>query len=175
MSITNTKTPAGLGLRILAFVLDCVLVGAIAYYLAMFLEIMLVREYSTIFKYGAFADAIEVFPVYIAVYLAYHWVGEQSIWQGSPIKRLMGIKVVRKDGSKSIHFLQVWGRILGKLIWLVLPPIFFGLFTDWLNLAEFIAVILTLVAWLILFILWGNEKEKRTFYDFFTKTEVIHR
>lgn len=179
MSISANSSvikPAGLGLRILALVIDAIIVGALAYVLSDFLESMVDLEGGkSNFSYYRYRTVLDVFPVYIAAYVAYNWVGEQSSWQGSPAKRLVGLKVIRVNNNKKIHALQVIGRILGKVLWLVMPPIVFAALNSITNLSEVVTFLIMLVIWILLFIIWSFEKKKRTFYDFFTKTEVVFR
>lgn len=173
---SGVNKPAGLGLRILGFVIDALIVGGIAYVLSDFLESMVDFERGkSNFSYYRYQAVLDVFPVYIAVYLAYNWVGEQSSWQGSPIKRLLGLKVIRVNNNKKIHSLQVIGRILGKVIWLLIPPITFATLDDFTDLSEVAIFLLMISIWIVSLIIWGREKKKRTFYDFFTKTEVVLR
>lgn len=57
---------------------------------------------------------------FTALMLVLHVVGERSRWQGSPGKRVLGLRVVPRDGTRPGFVRTVGRQIAGLLSWLTL-------------------------------------------------------
>lgn len=181
MSITNTKgkpvqyKEAAVVLRVLAFILDSVLVWIIAYYLADYLKEYLwtYSSKSSFSYYGSSANIIGGAEVWVAVFIAYHWVAELSSWKATPAKYLLGLRVVRAGNQEKASLAQVLGRLFGKALYFIIPPMLLGMVFALAKQDVFPVIIFTVVAWIVLLIIWSNAKHRCTLYDQATKTRVL--
>jgi uncharacterized RDD family membrane protein YckC len=112
----NNNVYAGLGIRMLALLIDYVLLGSLAGL------IMLARPAAG----NPEAQGWEHFAWVVLLSWPYFTIFEASNWQGTPGKRLLGLRVAGFNGAR-IGFGRANVRYLSKLI---AYPIWFGsLFT----------------------------------------------
>jgi uncharacterized RDD family membrane protein YckC len=107
---------AGFWIRALAMLIDVVLMQALYFILVAPLVAVLGILAVNISPYVAMQLGV-TFALILAILLPWGWftIGESSVWQGTPGKRLLGLKVIDDEDGR-ISFGKANKRYLGKII-----------------------------------------------------------
>lgn len=107
---------AGFWFRALALLIDAILMQALYFILVAPLVAVLGILAVNISPYIAMQLGV-TFALILAIMLPWSWftIGESSVWQGTPGKRLLGLKVIDDEGGR-LSFGTANKRYLGKII-----------------------------------------------------------
>jgi len=171
-SIGKPYKTAPLGRRVLAFVIDSILIS--------FIGMLFLRFFKGILQSNSVTGdvhhneyellenlMVDEFFIFFIIGLPYHLIFEQSAWLASPGKRLLGMIVVDGDAERP-SFWQSLLRNLLKLMILTFIP-----FLIWRFLHIFPPLVF--VIWISIILMAANDKYNRFLSDFPTKSFVLQR
>ncbi|MCX8166243.1 MAG: RDD family protein [Candidatus Micrarchaeota archaeon] len=135
-------------LRIVAFVIDSIILGVVAFLF------LVVSGFSMVAGGATLSPLAAITPILFMIFaIAYFLVTEGMMWSASPGKKIVGIKIVKEDGSNL--------DLVTALIRLVVKSILFAI--------PFVNFLILLAS---LFFMFTSPK-KQAIHDMIVKTYVV--
>jgi uncharacterized RDD family membrane protein YckC len=178
-SLNQQYEIAAFWLRMLAFMLDSLIIimlvvlfwNFIGTHLFSFLDENVTMKYEADGAAEEYESLIRLISnetsLFLFIGFPYHLVAEQSSWQGSPAKRIFGLRVANKEGEKPSFFHSLFRNIFKFSILFLVPSLFIHFLTP--------IVALFVVVWVLIVMFAANDKYNRFLSDFPTQSFVLVR
>jgi uncharacterized RDD family membrane protein YckC len=140
--------PASIGARVVAFIIDAIVLGIIQVVLGSILG-----DTSIV---GSVTRAV-IYAVVGFVYFAYSW----TAWRASPGQRILGLVTVNADDGSTLN----WNQATLRWAWLFGPSVLNSLFSTQLGGLGAIVSLVVLVYYIYLLYTAATDPRKQGFHD----------